>query len=245
MTTPSGTSPIEPPPENRAPRPSLRRRLSKMWGDLDGGGKGAVLAAIIGVPAALAGILVPILTAGGDSQASGENKPSLVASVTPGVSADQPTAAPASASASESARSSAAPASAPSASLSPEADTIQYTGVVRIAEDGPDLDQVPPSLDPYDYDVQLGLVDPPRIFAPIGQPTLALWPGPGTPTRQQCANLVSTTGVKYVSVKKGTVVCLRTDAGRMAVLTILSTTNGFDTGELAQASVWSEPVDHS
>ncbi len=63
------------------------------------------------------------------------------------------------------------------------------------------------------------------------------------PSRQQCSDLISTQAIETVEVKKGTVVCLQTDAGRIAVLTVTSTSNGFNTGEMAQVTVWAEISD--
>jgi hypothetical protein len=132
---------------------------------------------------------------------------------------------------------------APSATPSPDSDTIQYTGTVRIAYAGPDLDVVPPEISEYDNDVHLGLVEPPRISTGLSSSALALWPDSTMPGRQQCSDLISTQAVELVEVKKGTVVCLRTDAGRIAVLTVTSTSNGFNAGEMAQVTVWSATSD--
>ncbi|MFF8953431.1 hypothetical protein ACF09I_32190 [Streptomyces sp. NPDC014940] len=132
---------------------------------------------------------------------------------------------------------------APSATLSSESDAIQYTGTVRIAYAGPDLDVVPPKIGEYDNDVHLGLVEPPRISTGLSSSALALWSDSAMPSRQQCSDLISTQAIESVEVKKGTVVCLRTDAGRIAVLTVTSTSNGFGSGEMAQVTVWSETSD--
>jgi hypothetical protein len=133
---------------------------------------------------------------------------------------------------------------APAASVSTASSAVRYTGSVRIAEAGPDLDSVPPELASYDYDVHLGLVDPPRLSGGLGSgPVLAVWPGRTMPARKQCSDLVSTQGVGQVKADTGSVVCLRTDAGRTAVLTVTSTSDSFTTGVLAQATVWSEVSD--
>ncbi|GAA4680507.1 hypothetical protein [Streptomyces youssoufiensis] len=126
---------------------------------------------------------------------------------------------------------------APSATLS-SGTAIQYTGTVRIAGVGPDLDVAPPKLDQDAPDIELDFIDPPRIGTDFSG--LALWSGPAMPARQQCSDLIATQGVRRVEVKKGTVVCLQTDAGRIAVLTVTSTSNTFGTGVLAQVSVWPE-----
>ncbi|WBO65593.1 hypothetical protein [Streptomyces camelliae] len=72
---------------------------------------------------------------------------------------------------------------------------------------------------------------------------LAVWQGQKMPTRQACSDLISTQGVWMVEVQKGTVICLKTQAGRIAVLTITSTSDSFSTGVMAQATVWSEIAD--
>ncbi|WP_133885571.1 hypothetical protein [Streptomyces sp. BK208] len=128
---------------------------------------------------------------------------------------------------------------APSATLSPDSDAIQYTGTVRIAYAGPDLDVVPPRIDENDNDVHLGLVEPPRISTGLSSSALALWSDSTMPSRQQCSDLISTQTIDPVEVKKGTILCLRTDAGRIAVLTVTATSNGFNAGEMAQVTVWS------
>lgn len=116
---------------------------------------------------------------------------------------------------------------------------------MRISEDGLFLDENPPKVEPNAalYDVRLGLVEPPRISADIGDSDLAKWTGQEMPTRQDCSDLIDTQGVETVEVEKGTVVCVRTSEERIAVLTITSTSNDFNTGELAQATVWSATSD--
>ncbi|MER7394530.1 hypothetical protein ABT381_03300 [Streptomyces sp. NPDC000151] len=133
-----------------------------------------------------------------------------------------------------------AEAPAPSASLSSSAAGIQWTGTVRINEEGLRLDKKPPERTPgYSADVQLGLVEPPRLTGSASG--FALWPERRMPTRQECSDLASTQGVEQLEVTKGAVVCLTTIEGRTAVLTITSVSNNFNTGVMAQASVWSKP----
>ncbi|WP_225097880.1 hypothetical protein [Streptomyces sp. CoH27] len=150
-------------------------------------------------------------------------------------------------SASETERNSTPPstqAPAPSVSLSDASNSIQYNGPVRIAESGPQLDYNPPKRDNLSADVVLGLIDPPRISTKDSSAVnLAVWPGQKMPTRQACSDLISTQGVWMVEVQKGTVICLKTQAGRIAVLTITSTSDSFSTGVMAQATVWSEISD--
>jgi hypothetical protein len=133
---------------------------------------------------------------------------------------------------------------APTASASPSSDAIQWTGPVRIAESGPRLDLAPPQMaGSGQADVWLGLINPPRISdSSYGTypPNLALWTdSTKTPTRQECADQVSTQGTRRVEAKVGSVLCVRTDGGRIAALTITSISNDFGTGVQAQAIVWS------
>ncbi|MEU3292693.1 hypothetical protein ABZ722_10065 [Streptomyces longwoodensis] len=182
-------------------------------------------------------VLVPVLTDGGEDRGPQAAAPESSSRIVPSPSTTPPAdpAGPGAPGPSDS--------PAPSASLSPEVNTIQYTGTVRIAYAGPDLDAVPPEISEYDNDVHLGLVEPPRISTGLSSSAMALWSGSTMPGRQQCSDLISTQAIEQVEVRKGTVVCLRTDAGRIAVLTVTSTSNGFNAGEMAQVTVWSEVSD--
>lgn len=135
-------------------------------------------------------------------------------------------------------------APAPSASMPTPTSLYLYRGPVRIAERGPQLDSAHPKLvDAFHADVRMTLTgDPPQIGSAAASevPNLALWSGRGMPTREQCADKVSTEGVKALPAEKGEVVCLITQGGRAAVLTLTSVTNKFDTGVEAEATVWSE-----
>ncbi|MFC9926206.1 hypothetical protein [Streptomyces sp. NPDC127190] len=200
-----------------------------------------------GRPRLIAVLLVAALAAGaltwglvqlsgrGGSSAAGKGGP-----VPSGVTPPSTSASPRSADAQPSRTASQGDVPAPSASVSPPSNGIQWTGSVRISEYGPMLDKNPPGRSRYGFeaDVQLGLVDPPRLSS--DDPTLALWSGRGMPTRQDCSDLVNTKGVTMVEAKAGSVICLTTKEGRTAVLTITSISNQFSTGVLAQASVWSE-----
>ncbi|WP_035799822.1 hypothetical protein [Kitasatospora mediocidica] len=135
---------------------------------------------------------------------------------------------------------------APVASLSPDSDTIQFQGQVRIAESGPRLDLVPPGRDnSYLRDLTLSFADPPRItgddYTGYNPTPLAMWTDTTRmPTRQECADLIATKGIGTIAVKKGTVFCDHTHEGRIAVLTITDTSNDYNTGEMAEAVVWAK-----
>ncbi|MFJ4152780.1 hypothetical protein ACIP10_35125 [Streptomyces galbus] len=118
---------------------------------------------------------------------------------------------------------------------------------MRIANAGPELDVVPPKLSDANPspDIVIAPFDPTHIdaYSVVNEPRLALWTGSTMPNRQECSDLLSTQGGTRVEVKKGTVVCVRTDEGRVAVLTITSTSSDDDTGDTAQVTVWSEVSD--
>jgi len=185
---------------------------------------------------ALAVVLAAVLIVGRNDGSSKDNQ----ASSQPPTS-QAPTSAPRQASPSTASSDTPAPA----ASLSPTSapDQIQYTGPVRIGAKGIKLDSVPPAINPdaLDYDISMALIDPPRLGGtfPNGA-NLAIWPGPGMPTRQQCSDLVSTQGISRIEAKTGAVICLKTQGGRTVVLTLTKTSNDFDTGQMAQVSVWSQ-----
>ncbi|MEU1374499.1 hypothetical protein ABZ442_12610 [Streptomyces triculaminicus] len=132
----------------------------------------------------------------------------------------------------------------PSGAVAAPADAVQWTGAVRISETGPRLDAVPPTTEKYGLDIRLGLISPPRLFgADMASSTtnLAEWKGPGKPTRKACADLVSSQGTgQFGEVKEGTVICVRTNGGRIAVLTVTSISDSFSAGVMADAIVWSQ-----
>ncbi|MYR63694.1 hypothetical protein GTY54_48350 [Streptomyces sp. SID625] len=178
------------------------------------------------------------------TSADKDDKPSVQASETPGTTVSPATAAPSDVQPAESGSSD---APAPSVSSSSDPKAIQYTGSVRIANAGPDLDLVPPKIGTSRPapDIVIAPFDPSHIeaYSVVDEPRLALWTGSAMPTRQGCSDLLSTQGGTRVKVEKGTVVCVRTDAGRVAVLTVTATSGDSETGDLAQVTVWSEASD--
>ncbi|MEV6742625.1 hypothetical protein AB0N14_39530 [Streptomyces sp. NPDC051104] len=223
------------------------RRFWDWFSGLSEAGKiglvGAVITTVGGGVFSVINALIPVLAGGGNENGLDNKPPSSVqASKTP----DRTVTSASTTSPANQPPDSGSPVSsdapAPSATLSSDSNAIQYTGPVRIAEKGPDLDVDPPNADESGEDVRLALIDPPRItgYGVTNEPTLALWTGSAMPNRQQCSDRISTQGVPTVEVKKGTVVCVKTDGGRIAVVTITSTSNYFSTGEMAQVTVWSE-----
>ncbi|MFJ9683678.1 hypothetical protein ACIRP2_37480 [Streptomyces sp. NPDC101194] len=207
-------------------------------------GKVALLVAVIttlggGVFGLITAVAPAVLTSAGK-----DDKPSVQASETPGRTVPPVTATPPT---NQPTESGSADDPAPSVSSSSDSKAIQYTGSVRIANAGPDLDVVPPKIgiaDP-DPDIVIAPFDPSHIdaYSVVNEPRLALWTGSKMPNRRDCSDLLSTQGGTRVKVEKGTVVCVRTDAGRIAVLTITSTSNDSDIGDTAQVTVWSEVSD--
>ncbi|MFE2670711.1 hypothetical protein [Streptomyces mirabilis] len=186
--------------------------------------------------------VVPVLTDGGkDDKPEARPQSSVQASETPGRTESSATGSPTN---SQPSKIGSPDAPAPSASLSSISKAIQYTGLVRIAKAGPDLDVIPPKRGTSGQDVVIHF-DPAQIdaYSVVDEPRLALWTGSVMPNRQDCSDLLSTQGGTTVEVKKATVVCVRTDAGRIAVLTITSTSDDSSTGDIAQATVWSEVSD--
>ncbi|MEO3744963.1 serine/threonine-protein kinase [Plantactinospora sp. B5E13] len=133
----------------------------------------------------------------------------------------------------------------PSATPSPTAEpgpAVQWTGKVRIARYGVDLDPVPPErgdlYDLLDADVDLGLVgDRDSQISGVGT-GLATWPGDNAPSHAECTELLLTQGVGALRVTAGEVVCVATDEERVAVLTVDGIAKDFNTGFTATAKVW-------
>lgn len=208
---------------------------------------GVVITTVGGGVFGMINAVIPVLTDGGkDDKSEAKPQSSVQATKTPGRTVPSATTTPPTNQSPESGSPSSPDAPAPSATLSSDSKAIQYTGPVRIAGTGPDLDVAPtPKIDDSGQDVRLQLIDPPRIngYGVTNSPSLAMWTGSAMPNRQQCSTLLSTQGVPTVEVKKGTVVCVQTDAGRIAVVTVTSTSNDFSTGEMAQVTVWCEVSD--
>lgn len=129
----------------------------------------------------------------------------------------------------------------PGSSASP--DKVRWSDEVRFDDDGIDFDTVPPTVEmtwsAFDSDLRRGLSGPDRpLTAENGR--IALWPGTDTPTRQQCADRISTHGDERVHIPVGRTGCLRTSKDRIVMLTV----TGFpvDSFEVtARATVWDTP----
>ncbi|TMU94833.1 hypothetical protein [Streptomyces sp. DASNCL29] len=202
---------------------SHNTQINFFGGPPRGGRQWVAIAVVALCVLGLVGVVAWVVTSSGDNGSAESSGPS-------------PSKSPSPAPPSRAAEGAEAPA--PSASLSAPTSTIQWRGKVRIAEHGPRLDKVPPKIDAGSGDLDLGLVNPPRLTA--WQPDLAIWSERGMPTRQECSELVSAQGVRQVEAKVGAVVCVNTMEGRAAVLTITSISDSFTTGVTAEATVWSQ-----
>lgn len=234
-------------------RRTLRRRVARHYNEkLDGSGRGAVLSALIGLVAALIGATVAVYAAnkGDDKDAPPD--------AGPGAAASSLTAAPP-AQGHPSAPSSSAPppvqghpvAPTPTASASAEPSPspgalspgeVRWSGEAQFATHGVDLDTVPARvLSYYSTDVDLSRESASAdgsLHAEWGQ--LALWPGPGTPSRQQCAERVSTHGAERVHVPVDRIGCLTTNKDRVAMFRV--TRYPDDSFRVtAQFTVWDSP----
>lgn len=227
-------------------RRSLWRRLSHHYHhNLDGGGRGAVLGSVIGLFGVLLTVVVTAavtLHGAGGSRSEPSAGPDAGASSPAGA---LPASTPASPSVDPSAGTPTPPTDGtPSAAGSaPPPDQVRWTGPVRFDDEGIDLDTKPPTVQMdwpvFDSDVQ-------RISAAGDGPLnaehghLALWPGPGTPSRQQCADLIATRGDEWVHIPVGRIGCLSTSKDHVAMLTVTSFKN--DTFAVtARATVWASP----
>ncbi|GAB2941607.1 hypothetical protein GCM10027280_32710 [Micromonospora polyrhachis] len=125
------------------------------------------------------------------------------------------------------------------------ADKIRWSDEIQFDNDGIDLDTIPPTVQmdwpSLNSDLNRGLTGPDRpLTAASGH--LALWPGPGTPTRQQCADRVSTHGDERVHIPVGRTGCLTTSKGRVVMFTV--TRFPADSFQVtARATIWENPED--
>lgn len=137
-----------------------------------------------------------------------------------------------------------------SSSTVPAQEEVRWTGTVNLTY--LDLDSVPPkvlssnsgastyvSYDHQDDDLSRAeLVGMPGGFFTT-EPTIAVWEGPGAPTRSECAELVSTQAVERLPISPDSSYCVKTAAGRIASLTNLSAD---DVNHIYKAvvTVWSQ-----
>ncbi|MBY8875793.1 hypothetical protein K7640_28600 [Micromonospora sp. PLK6-60] len=240
-------------PRDRAGDPSaerrtLRGRLSRHYHQqLDGSGRGAVLGALIGLVAALIAAGATVYGVVGQHDDSGppasppaagpvETSPAISpATPTTSPSTDPPSADPPSADPSSTGAASADPTGTPAV------DDVQWNAEVRFDDDGIDLDRVPPTVQMnwpvFDSDLErISAAEDGKLHAENGY--LALWPGPGLPSRQQCLERLATHGDEWMRIPRGQTGCLRTSKERIARITIVRYPD--DSFQVtAKATVWS------
>ncbi|MFF4827120.1 hypothetical protein [Streptomyces sp. NPDC001312] len=103
---------------------------------------------------------------------------------------------------------------------------------------GVDLNSLPPAQTTDDsYDAALYSSSDALFSNRSGGPNVASWPGPGTPSRKQCADRLATHGDFMAQATKESVLCVRTRTGRIAALTITAMGDAF-TGGTAKVIVW-------
>lgn len=241
---PEGTS--SSPPAGGGERRALWRRLSHHYHhNLDGGGRGAVLGSVIGLFGVLLTVVVTTVVTLHDAGGGRSAPPAGPDAGASSRAEALPTSTPASPSADPSAGTPTPPADGtPSATGSaPPPDKVRSTGPVRFDDEGIDLDAQPPTVQMdwpvFDSDVKRTSAagDGPLIAE---QGHLALWPGPGTPTRQQCADLIATRGDERVHIPVGRIGCLSTSKDHVAMLTVTSFKD--DTFAVAaRVTVWASP----
>ena len=120
-------------------------------------------------------------------------------------------------------------------------------GTTRVGG-GLDLDSVPPNANAtgINTDVFLSNGDP-SASQPLANPGAneALWTESGAPSESDCAKLVMTQGVgpgNPVTVKPGSIVCVSTDQGNVAILVVKRlVSSDVDPAEIVEATVWTVP----
>ncbi|MET9611276.1 hypothetical protein [Kitasatospora indigofera] len=206
-------------------------------------GRGVVTLLVLASAVMLAGtvtLAVNVLGTGGGPALSGPQ------SFAPGPGAN-PGSGPAAAPAPDGAS---GPAGAPSAAGTPSAAApataaqgVRWQGKSRLSILGLRLDGSPPAAgDGQSFDVKLnpfqGAIE--GEFDPAGLGNLMLWTGRGTPTARQCADGIAENGTPALQVAEGSMVCVRTRAGRVGLLTIASMGTDYVQGGTADVIVWSE-----
>ncbi|WP_211336486.1 hypothetical protein [Nocardia tenerifensis] len=144
---------------------------------------------------------------------------------------------------------SARPSSAPATSSNPGSNEVRWSGTVNLTY--LDLDSLPPRVlssntgattwVSYDYKASGGF-EKATLYGLGGgffttKPTIALWNAPTTPTRQQCADLISTRGAETIPVDRANSYCVKTAANRVAYLTGLTLDNDLQ-AYTATVTVW-------
>jgi serine/threonine protein kinase len=121
------------------------------------------------------------------------------------------------------------PAPAPSLSPSPTVEVIRWQGGVNFDAHGLYLDKVPPTVGDANSVPDVATSPTGELAAEDNVSYLAPWPGPDTPTRQQCVDRLRDTGPHFLVIDPagpGTAACVHSQGGRIAYLKIIYI--GFD-----------------
>jgi hypothetical protein len=119
---------------------------------------------------------------------------------------------------------------------------LQWKGTVTLTEQGADLDSVPASVTAQfgDIDVSTRREEAVAVWGGAtltsNGPNLVLWTRNGPPDRRHCADLVASQGAETVAASPGQVVCVRTNLGHVATVTIGSVSPGSEV--VADVQVW-------
>ena len=122
---------------------------------------------------------------------------------------------------------------------------VQWQGSVLISFNDVDLDSVPVNNNASE---NASIVNSSTPFEgeysleaqPFQSPSLAIWSGSTSPTWAQCYSQVSSQGVDSVDIADGTMVCVSTVGGRIALLKVTDDQADGDRGVLAEVTVWSQ-----
>ncbi|MFE9170816.1 hypothetical protein ACFYNZ_15020 [Streptomyces kebangsaanensis] len=118
------------------------------------------------------------------------------------------------------------------------AGPVRWQGEIHIGPTGVDLGSLPPTQTTDDsYDAALYSSSDVLFGNRSGGPNVASWPGPGTPSRKQCADRLATHGGFMAQATKESVLCVRTRTGRIAALTITAMGDVLS-GGTAKVIVW-------
>src|SRR3954447_6480127 len=128
----------------------------------------------------------------------------------------------------------------PSPSASAAAHSVRYgPGEIRLGD--ADLDTVPPTVNAQQGgdDVHPG----PASITTLGaynSAQIAPWDGRNPPGAEDCDDLITRKGRMYLeNVTEGDVVCVRTDEGALAALTVIRLErNTLDSAVLASVTIW-------
>lgn len=126
----------------------------------------------------------------------------------------------------------------------PTRDAVRWHGQVTITSNGVALDTVPPTQGVGDErDIVIGAVNQDQVGdSGVGSVPIntAPWNGSSFPTRQQCADQINTNPAALITVSPGAIVCVETQAGRIAALKFTSVSDDYGP-DVAQATVWQLP----